>query len=46
MSNIKEPYSISVWTEELIPAQSYYYKNSDFTGDYLTEKEYQDPKYF
>lgn len=46
MSNIKEPYSISVWTEELIPVQSYYYKNSDFTGDYLTEKEYQDPKYF
>ena len=29
MSNIKEPYSISVWEEELIPAQDWYVKGEE-----------------
>jgi hypothetical protein len=45
MSNIKEPYEISVWEEELIPAYSEYHEKADFTGDYLTEEEFQDKKY-
>jgi hypothetical protein len=46
MSNIlKEPYSISVWEEELIPAQSYYYTNEELTGDYLTEREFKSQIY-
>ena len=36
MSNIKEPYIISVWEEELIPAQDWYVK-----GEIITEEEYQ-----
>ena len=46
MSNIlKEPYSISVWEEELIPAYSEYYTGENFTGDVLTEEEFKDSKY-
>jgi hypothetical protein len=33
MSSVKEPYIISVWEEELIPAQDWYVK-----GDVITEE--------
>ena len=37
MSNIKEPYSISVWEEELIPVQDWYVKGEER----LTREEYE-----
>jgi hypothetical protein len=37
MSNIKEPYSISVWEEELIPTQDWYVKGEER----LTREEYE-----
>jgi hypothetical protein len=37
MSSIKEPYVISVWEEEMIPAQDWYIQ-----GDIITEEEYNE----
>jgi len=37
MSNIKEPYSISVWKEELIPVQDWYVKGEER----LTKEKYE-----
>lgn len=37
MSSIKEPYVISVWEEEMIPAQDWYIQ-----GDVITEEEYNE----
>jgi hypothetical protein len=35
MSSIKEPYIISVWEEELIPAQDWYIE-----GEVISEEQY------
>jgi hypothetical protein len=35
MSSIKEPYIISVWEEELIPAQDWYIE-----GEVISEDQY------
>ena len=47
MSNVKEPYVISVWEEELIPAQDWYVKaegDSKITVEQYNQLNEEDKK--